>query len=382
MKILHLTSHLKIGGITRYILSLSKLLVQKRHTVAIASDHGSAESQLAEMGIAHWPFPFHTSAEFSPKVFFGAQRLIQRLKEEPVDLIHAHTRVGQVVAQLVTERLKIPYVTTWHGIYKPRLGRKLWPCMGELTIAISQPVCEQLVNDFHLPAKRIRRIYNGIDTVHYAAPPDPGVIQSYRNKWQLQPGQPVIGGIGRLASGKVKGFDSLLAATCLLRKSFPGIQTLIVGDGPRRPFLEDVARRLKIKDCVRFVGEMEDVRIPLALIDVFVFTSRWPEAFGLTLVEAMAARKPVVATSTGAVPEIIRHGVDGWLVATEDSISLSDGVARLLSQPDIAQGFAEHAHVRAREVFGVERMASEIEAVYREIKNRGNGQDLFSSESP
>ncbi|MBI3615368.1 MAG: glycosyltransferase family 4 protein [Candidatus Omnitrophica bacterium] len=373
MKILQITSHLNVGGITRYILALSKQLLARGHQVVIASGGGELELQVREMGIEHWRVPFKTSAEFSPQVFWGIRELAARLgvepasRSEPVDLIHAHTRVGQVVAARISRRLNIPYVTTWHGIYKRRLSRKLWPCTGRMTIAISGPVRQHLQEYFQIPEERIRCIYNGIDTAHYASAPDPSAVERYRESHQIPAGRPVIGGIGRLAAGRVKGFDSLLVSAHLLKKTFPDIQVLIVGDGPRRPFLEDVARRLGVRDQVRFLGASGDVRLPLALMDVFIFSSRWPEAFGLTLVEAMAAAKPVVATKVGAVPEIVEHNVSGWLVPVEDPDSLAQGIARLLRDRATASRLGRAAQIRAREMFSVDRMVSEIEQVYREV---------------
>lgn len=367
MTILHLTSHLNIGGITRYIMSLAKQQIAQGHRVIVASDHGEAESQLESLGAAHWRLPLHTSAECSPQVFWSIRQLTIRLRQEPVDLIHAHTRVGQVVADWIAHRLTVPYVTTWHGIYQLRIGRRLWPCTGAVTIAISELVRQHLVERFRVPEARIRCIYNGIDSAHYAIRPDEAVLQNYRARWQLSTQPPMIGGIGRLAAGKVKGFDTLLVAAALLKDTIPELQILIVGDGPRRPFLEDVARRLDIRHRVHFLGSAEDIRIPLALMDLFVFTSRWPEAFGLTLVEAMAAGKPVVATRAGAVPEVIQHQVNGWLVPPSDPASLAEGIARLLSDRALAVRLGQQATRRVQEGFELKRMADEVEAVYHEV---------------
>ncbi len=284
-----------------------------------------------------------------------------------MDLLHAHTRVSQVVADRISRRFGIPYVTTWHGIYRPRLNRKLWPCTGERTIAISGPVHEYLRRDFHVPEEHIRRIYNGVDAAYYAAAPAPAAVEAYRKQSGILPGRSVIGGIGRLAAGRVKGFDSLLVCAYLLQDVVPGIQVMIVGDGPRRPFLEDVAGRLGIRDRVHFVGETQDIRLPLAVMDVFVFPSRWPEAFGLTVVEAMAAGKPVVAMEVGAVPEIIRHEVDGLLVPSEDPAALARSITRLLQDPAAASQLALQGQVRVREAFNLDRMTAEVEAVYREV---------------
>ncbi|MBI3321910.1 MAG: glycosyltransferase family 4 protein [Candidatus Omnitrophica bacterium] len=366
MRILQLTSHLHTGGITRYVVSLAERLVKQGHRVMVASDAGPVLSQLEAIGVAHWQLPLQTSAEFSPQVFRAVRQLADRLRQEPVEVIHAHTRVSQVVAAQMTRRLGIPYVTTWHGIYQRRLGRRLWPCTGAVTIAISELVRKHLLEVFHVPESRIRHIHNGIDTAYYAMPPQPQVVQTCRQRWNLSADRPVVAAIGRLAAGRVKGFDTLLAAIALLAEG-AGPQALIVGDGPRRPFLEDIAERLRIQHRVRFVGEVSDIRIPLALADVFVFTSRWPEAFGLTLVEAMAAGKPIVATRAGAVPEVIRHDVEGWLVASDDPGSMAEGIARLLNDRGTAERLGRHARIRVREAFDLDRMVSDIEAVYREV---------------
>ena len=367
MRILQLTSHLDIGGITRYVLALSGQLMTRGHRVVLASDGGHLEAQVSAMGLRHWRLPLHTSAECSLQVFRGIRELARFLEEEPVDITHAHTRVGQVVADSVSRRSQIPYVTTWHGIYKPRLGRRLWPCTGELTIAISGLVRQHLLQAFQLPERRVRCIYNGVDTAHYAVAPDAATVQAYRARWQISAAQPVIGAIGRLAAGRVKGFDTFLVAASSLKEVIPDLQVLIVGDGPRRPFLEDIAGRLGVRHRVHFVGEAEDIRLPLALMDVFVFTSRWPEAFGLTLVEAMAAGKPVVATQAGAVPEVIRHDVDGWLVPSNDPSLMAEGIARLLNDRTAARRMGQEAQQRVREAFSLDHMVDQVEAVYREL---------------
>ena len=367
MKILHMASHLNIGGITRYILSLSERLVKRGHRVIIASGGGQAEPQVRAIGATHWRLPFHTSMEFSPQVFWGIAHLTTQLRQEPVDVIHAHTRVGQVVADRISRRLKIPYVTTWHGVYQRRVGRRLWPCAGKMTIAISELVHQHLLQDFNIPEKQIRCIHNGVDAAHYAVLPEPASVQTYRKRCQMLEGRPVIGTVGRLAAGRVKGFDTLLVAAKLVMESLPDIQVLIVGDGPRRPFLEDITRRLGIQSHIHFAGEAEDIRIPFALMDLFVFTSRWPEAFGLTLVEAMAAGKPVIATKSGAVPEIVRHDVDGWLVPPDDPSAMAEGILHLLSDRALTTRFGHQGQMRVRQAFSLDRLAVEVEAVYREI---------------
>jgi len=371
MRILQLTSHLEIGGIPRYVVSLTEQLIRRSHQVTVASDGGAFAARVQAAGGAHWAMPLHTSAEWSLPVLRAYWDLLQRMRREPMDVLHAHTRVGQVLAHALSHRLRVPYVTTWHGIYRPRWGRRLWPCTGALTIAISRYVAEDLRRTFHVPPARVRLIHNGIDTAHYALRPDPAAVQTWRARWQLPPEAPIIGNIGRLASGGVKGFDMLLEAASHVKDRAPNLQVLIVGDGPRRPFLEEMARRLQLTPRVHFVGAVEDIRIPLALMDVFVFTSRRPEAFGLTLVEAMAAGNAVIATNHGAVQEILRDDVDGLIVPPEDPPALADGIARLLRDRATASRLGRAAQARAQDAFDLRRMVDDIEAVYREVVPSG-----------
>jgi glycosyltransferase involved in cell wall biosynthesis len=367
MRILQLTSHLDIGGVARYTVSVAQALSRRGHQVVIASGGGALEPEATAAGVAHWRVPLRTSAEFSPQVFAAARQLIRRLRREPVELLHAHTRVSQVVAARLSRALRIPYVTTWHGVFRPNLGRRLWPCTGDLTVAISRPVQQQLLTVFRVPASRIRLIPNGVDPAWFAAPPDPGLVAAYRARHRLPDGQPVIGAVGRLASGGVKGWDLLLGAAHALRQEQPNLHVLIVGDGPHRPLLERLVRDLGIAPRVHFAGAEADVRVPLAAMQVFAFPVRWQEGFGLSLIEAMAAGKPVVATRTGAVPDIVEDGRSGVLVQPEDAASLAAGIARLLNDPAAAARMGQGAQARVREAFSLDRMTDQIEAVYREL---------------
>jgi glycosyltransferase involved in cell wall biosynthesis len=196
--------------------------------------------------------------------------------------------------------------------------------------------------------------------------PEAEAVRRYRQRHGLPAGRTVVGSIGRLAGGGVKGFDLLLEAARRLRPAVPDLHVLIVGEGPRRAFLQAQVRRLGLGGLVHLVGAEADIRLPLAAMDVFVFPVRWQEGFGLSLIEAMAAGRPVVASRIGAVPEIVEHGRSGWLVEPEDPAALADAIARALVDPAAAE-MGRQAQARVRTAFTLEQMVGKVEAVYREV---------------
>ena len=369
MRILQVTSHLNVGGVSRYVLSLSKALVQRGHRLTIASDGGQLESEATADGLTHWRLPLHTSVEFSPAVFSASQALARRLANDPVELVHAHTRVGQVVAARLSRRFRIPYVTTWHGFFKPNLGRRLWPCTGDVAIAISEPVRQHLLETFHVPADRIALIPNGIDLRRYETPIDPAAPQRLRAQLQLAPEGPIVGTVARLVPSK--GVDRLIRCFPKIRMSIPSARLLLVGDGPERVRLERLANANGMKNAVAFAGALADTRAALALMDVFVFLPAEQEGFGLALLEAMASGRPIVSLRRGGgAPWVLEQSGVGLVVEPDDAAALATAIIRLLH--DRAQAAQEAAKARAvvEERYSLDRMVDQVEILYDNLTRR------------
>ena len=155
MKILLLTTHLNIGGISTYVLSLAKALKAKGHDVFVASSGGTLVAELTTGGVSHLKIDIRTKSEISPKVFkaiFDIYRIAKRLD---IDVIHAQTRVTQVVGFFASRLCRKKLVTTCHGFFRKNIGRTLFPGWGDRVIAISEAVQEHLVKDFHVKKSRI-----------------------------------------------------------------------------------------------------------------------------------------------------------------------------------------------------------------------------------
>lgn len=370
MRILHLTSHLNVGGISSYVLALSTALRERGHEVAIASGGGSLVPDATLAGLACWDVPLHTSIELSPQIFSATHQLTQRLREEPVELLHAHTRVSQVVADRLARRLRIPYVTTWHGFYRPNPGRRLWPCTGARTIAISEPVREHLVSVFGVPPERIRVIPHGIDPRPFETGADPVEKQQWRDHFGL-PGAParLVGTVARLV--KSKGVDQLLRALPTIRAAVPTAHLVVVGDGEDRPHLEAMADQLGICDAVHFTGALTDTHPIFSLLEVFVFLPAEQEGFGLALLEAMASGRPIVSVRRGGGSTwLLEESGVGLVVEPGDHVALGAAMVRLLQDGELACRAAGKARQVLRERYTLARMVNEVEDVYQEVVAR------------
>lgn len=227
----------------------------------------------------------------------------------------------------------------------------------DLFIAVSDFVRERLIAVNGTPAARTHRIYNGIDLTRF------GVMDRGRLRRELGIGEdvPVVFCAGRVQP--YKGMQTLVEAAALLRGEGAGrVEVAIAGDGP---YLAELRRLAQARgmESVRFLGRRTDVPALLAGATVAVVPSLWEEAFGLAVVEAMAAGVPLVATRTGGIPELVEDGRTGILVPPGDARALADALRLLLNHPSLRAALATHGQVAARRRFGLERAAVDLYAL-------------------
>ncbi|MGE5308075.1 MAG: glycosyltransferase family 4 protein [Deltaproteobacteria bacterium] len=364
MKILFLSTHLDTGGITSYILSLSKALKDRGHTVFVASSGGNRVTRFTEQGIIFIRIPIRTKSEIDLfKLIPSARILSTRVKEHQIDIIHANTRVTQVLAHSVSRSTGVPFVSTFHGFFPgARFFRKLFPCLGCRVIAISGSVREHLKQDFKVPEERIRLVYSGVDTegLRLDAPKS---RQTVRTSFGLDPSGPVIGIVARLS--EVKGQPFLIRAFASVLKRVPEAQLMIVGEGKTEDSLRRLTAELGLKERVHFLPSVNNVREAYYAMDIFVMPSL-NEGLGLGLMEAMAWGKPVVGSAVGGILNLIRDGENGILARPGDPDSLASGILRLIDAPDLAATLGNNARKFISDNFSLEKMAAQTEGVYEE----------------
>jgi glycosyltransferase involved in cell wall biosynthesis len=226
-------------------------------------------------------------------------------------------------------------------------------------IAVSQSI-ERKIADEHRTGAPVRLIYNGVDLQRYDHQ-DP--CCTLREEYGMEPGSPIVGVVARLEPEK--GHQTLIEAWPHVLRSVPSAYLLIVGEGSRRDFLEQWAAAHKVAHRVIFTGRRDDIPAVTAALDVAVLPS-WREAQGLSILEAMALSRPVVASDVGGIPEMVEDGVTGLLVEHDNPVALAEAIIRLLTDHAFADTIARAGHDLVHDRFCIEIMVKSIEQIYDE----------------
>jgi glycosyltransferase involved in cell wall biosynthesis len=236
--------------------------------------------------------------------------------------------------------------------------RVLTPRMDQL-IAVSKMIEAKLEAEGRTTAP-IRRIYNGVDLSRYE---NQEPCCTLPEEYGMEPGSQIVGVVARLEPEK--GHPTLLEAWPAVLRSVPDAYLLIVGEGSRRDALEALTRDLKIAHRVVFTGRRDDVPAVTAALDVAVLPS-YREAQGLSILEALALSRPVVASNVGGIPEMITDGVNGLLVPPHDPDALAAAIVRLLRDHPLADTLGRAGHDMVHDRFDIDIMVSLVQQIYEE----------------
>jgi glycosyltransferase involved in cell wall biosynthesis len=276
-------------------------------------------------------------------------RLTRLLRKRRIDAVLTVGTGGDKMfwGRLAARFARVPVIcSALHSTGLPdrveRLNRLLAP-ITDAFIAVAEPHARYLAKHEGCPAHKIRVIPNGVDVEKFRPrPPDPAVRKSLGVPERV----PVAGIVAALRPEK--NHELFLEAAALVRRDVPDARFLVLGDGPRRHALELLAGQLSLQDAVHFAGTRSDVHRVLSAIDVLVLTSHM-EANPVSILEAMASRKPVVATRVGSIPETVLHGRTGFLTTPGNPREIAARVVELFQNPQLAarMGRAGRDHVVA-----------------------------------
>src|SRR5438270_554070 len=292
----------------------------------------------------------------------AVRQIEECIQEDGIDLLHTHGYKADLYGYVAARRSGKPIVATCHnwvggtaalGIYNhlDRMALKRFQGLA----AVSDLVAQRLL-DSGAAAKKIRTIANGIDVERFErALPSPA-LEFEGNK--------VVGMVARL--DLQKGFEYLLGAARESCGVFPALKVVIVGEGPDRQAIEHMIQRFGLQSNVIPAGQHSDMPAVYAAMDIFVLPSL-NEGLPMTILEAMAASRPVIATRVGAIPSVIKDGDTGSLVAPGDTQSLRSAVARLLSQRDLCRRIGAAGHNWVSRNYTSEAMALKYRQMYDDV---------------
>jgi len=293
-----------------------------------------------------------------------ARAFVRLLQRECVTVIHAHEFTANTYGTMLGKLAGIPVVATIHGKnyyweqIKRRTAYRLVSRAAQM-IAVSEDLKNFVVERTGVATKRIRVIYNGVDP--YVLPETDG-IRTVRDEFELHRWDKVIGSVGSLYS--VKGHIHLIRALPEILRVCPRTLVLLIGRGDQEAALKAEASRLGVDEHVRFLGFRNDVLLLLCLMDVFVLPSL-SEGLSMALLEAMAAGRPIVATSVGGNGELVQEGKSGFLIPAENPHALADRVISLLRNDGQAKAFGHCGKHRVEEHFSLAGMARSYQECYR-----------------
>ena len=310
--------------------------------------------EAGKRGIRTFPIEIRNDLDLRP-IFF-LRRLI---RTERYDIVHFHTKrahalslwLGRVhpgIKYVVTRRMDYPVRRSWYNHY-------LYNRQVDGIVAISREIGELLVKG-GVHRERIRVIHSGIDAAPFEKARPVGTSA----------GPPVIGTVAVLEERK--GHRFLLEAAALLKQQGHRLIYRFAGEGSERKRLEKIAMELGLREDVVFAGFVSDIPSFLATIDLFVLPSVH-EGLGVAVLEAMAAGKPLVATSVGGIPELVEDRVTGLLVPPKNPSALASSISQFISQSGLTQEMGTNAWKRVQRDFTAERMAKKNEEFYYEILN-------------
>ena len=368
------------GGAQESYTGLLLRLDRTRYEVrAVSLSAGSAVQRLRRLGVA-------IEVIDEPDDEVAVRELAAYLRRHEIDLVHSHMYRAEVLGTRAAVAAGTPViVATVHS------SRVRSPEDVATLAALSRHMDRLIVPSDSIEAKvraegrsaRFAVIPNGVDLERFSAPAPPCAL---RSEIGMPRGARLVGVVARLEAEK--GHRYLVDAMSRIQSAVPSAWLAIVGEGSTEAELRAQAAALPspARERVVFTGRRDDVAAVTADLDVAVLPSL-REAQGISVLEAMARRRPVVATAVGGIPEVITDGVDGLLVPPADPAALADAITRLLTDDGLRRRIAEAGYATVVERFSIDAQVRRVEALYDEELTRagfaaaGSGERTSSEAS-
>jgi glycosyltransferase involved in cell wall biosynthesis len=362
MKILQIVSSSRISGAEKHVVILSERLIERGHSVtAVCPPGGWLPAQLREIGASVAEKPMH-GVQFPPT----ARYLLNLIRTEGYDLIHAHLTCAAYLSVVVGRIAHLPVVASVHVRSRDPVYRCLFRQRGNHLITVSEWVRNAFLAQ-GVPAEQVHTIYNGTEFIGAETP----ALSRYhrelpvRAELSLPPDAELIGIFARV--GEFKGHHILVQSVRRIVDARP--RAYVVCAGAMEPRMQkalwEIAAADGVAERLRFTGVRDDVHRLMSEMDVLTLPSRY-EACSMSIIEAMALGKPVIATRAGGNPELILDGETGLLIERTPE-ALASAIVSVLADQECKHRMGEAARARAETRFSANVMVDHIEALYRQV---------------
>jgi glycosyltransferase involved in cell wall biosynthesis len=378
VRVAYVIGTLDVGGTEGQLVALVTALDRRRFVpiVYCLSQTGVLAGALTDAGIPVRDFGLRRLSAWRSPLAVGRRvlRVLRAMREDRPDVVHGLLFHGYCLGAFVGRASGVPVLIASRrslGNFKAhrafyRLAERLANRLTDVVVANSDAVRADALRQEGLPPEKVVVIHNGLALERFDSPADPEL----RRALGLEGAQAIVAVVANLI--RYKGHQVFLEAWGEVAARFPGAVAILVGDGPERADLEALARASGLTPSLRFLGSRHDVPGLLALADLLVHPSR-EEGFSNAILEAMAARRPVVATAVGGSVEAVVPGVTGLLVPPDDSHALAEAMTWMLGHPEEARAFGEAGRRRVAERFELSGMVRRYEAVYERLITRKRG---------
>ncbi|MDX2236685.1 MAG: glycosyltransferase family 4 protein [Hyphomonadaceae bacterium] len=375
--VLQVTPRLDAGGVERTTIEVAQAVQRAGGRALVASEGGRLEGELAAVGGALVTLPMATKNPIA--IWRNSGALAQLAARERVTLIHARSRAPAWSALWAARRLKLPFVTTYHGIYNARSPwKRLYNSVmarGDIVIANSEYTRQHVLNFHRVPESKVIAIPRGVDLALFdPRATAPARVDAVRKAWGLDVDPSVVTFLLPARLTRWKGATVAIAALKRLNAERPNAARLVLaGDAQGRL---DYAAELEVAargQDVRIVGHVRDMPAAFLACDAALFPSLEPEAFGRGAIEAQAMGLPVIASRAGGFTETIVEGETGLLVPPGDVAALAAAMTRIAAlHPEGRAAMGKRGMERARGLYGIERLQAATLAAYdRLVGGRG-----------
>ena len=293
------------------------------------------------------------------------------IKRHKIDIVHLNAKLISVLPGILASRLAgVPCICHLHDIKQPVKREIIFSSWVDYFVVLTQKA-EKFYKEFFSKVQT-KMIPNGIDPSDYDLVEENGYL---RKDFSLSPDDKVIGIVGRLVEGK--GFKDFISAAAIVSKKYENVKFLIVGSAQEESsnyekILKEIVISLNLVDKVIFTGWREDIKQIIASFDILVqASSTFPEGFGLTVIEAMMLRKPVIVTNIPGPSELVVNGVTGIIVPPSNKNALAQAMSKLISEPELSMEMGKRGRERAVEKFDVNKTVRSLELLYRSLAKEG-----------